>query len=713
MPGGLPSKQEVENQLARILGSSAFGGAERPARLLRFLVEETLDGRAAQLKESVLAVAVLGRSPGFDPKIDPIARVEASRLRTRIELYYGSEGTNDDVRILLPKGTYSPVFELRERHGDPLPPTSGAALLVRVLGAILLAALLVAAGFWIRPGPLAGDSARIKLAMAAPDGTTLHSIAMSPDGETVAIAAYKEGISKLYIRRLDSFTATALPGSESAGYPFWSPDSRAIGFFAKGKLQIADLSGGPPRSLCDAPLGRGGTWSASGEILFAPSVASVLYRVSSTGGAPVPVTKLNASRSDTAHMWPHFLPDGRRFLYLAIASNPAMSGIDVSSTSTDTASRLVPAGSLGGPAGRNPGYILFERNGALSAQQFDSGRATVNGEPLIIAQQLRFDPLTRYAFLSTSNNGTVAFVSGSPFDQEVAWLDAKGAAPVRAGGSGDIISLRLSPSAQYALVNRNDEQSGRPGAWILDLARGSAHPLSRQYVDWFPIWSPYENEAVFSRVRTKAPIMDLMRVPTAGGEPVLLHSFDHAVFPSDWSPDGASIAYTAYDGNMRTQVWILPVATKGAGQPYPFSAPGHNSGGAVFYPSPVGRTSPWIAYTSDESGRNEIYVQSFPKPVRKIQVSPAGGDRPLWRADGKALFFVDPKGRLTDVRVVDPRTMQTGTPTSLRTLPAPNPAVPYFALNYAPAADGSRFLVRQRIGAVEPESISVMTNWRP
>ena len=194
---------------------------------------------------------------------------------------------------------------------------------------------------------------------------------------------------------------------------------------------------------------------------------------------------------------------------------------------------------------------------------------------------------------------------------------------------------------------------------------------------------------------------------------MLLHSFDQAVFPSDWSPDGASIAYTAYSRNMRGQVWILPVAAAGTGQPYPFSEPGHNSGGAVFYPAPRGRTSPWIAYTSDESGRNEIYVQSFPKPVRKIQVSPAGGDRPLWQADGKALFFVDAKGRLTSVPIVDSRTMRTGTPTPLRILPAPNPAVPYFALNYAPAPDGSRFLVRQRIGVVEPESISVMTNWRP
>src|SRR5262245_27711164 len=254
MPAAVPSRLEVENQLARILAGGAFAGGERPARLLRFLIEESLKGRAAQLKESVLAVAVLGRAPGFDPKIDPIARVEVSRLRTRMELYYGSEGKDDDVQITLPKGTYSPVFEYRERPTEPLPRKRPVPILLRALGASALVVLLLATIYWLRPGP--AGIVRMKLAMAAPEGTTLHSIAISPDGATMAIAAYKEGVSRLYIRQLDSFAATPLPGTESASYPFWSPDGRAIGFFAKGKLQVIDLNGGPPRTLCDAPIGR-------------------------------------------------------------------------------------------------------------------------------------------------------------------------------------------------------------------------------------------------------------------------------------------------------------------------------------------------------------------------------------------------------------------------------------------------------------------------
>src|SRR5262249_28789272 len=204
---------------------------------------------------------------------------------------------------------------------------------------------------------------------------------------------------------------------------------------------------------------------------------------------------------------------------------------------------------------------------------------------------------------------TVAFVPGSPFDQELVWLDPKGSAPVRAGGPAGIISLRVSPTGEFALVNRYDAKSGRPGVWMLDLARGSMRPFSRQYINWLPVWSPDGTRAAFSRIRGTAPNMDLMKAAMAGGEPVLLHAFDQAVFPTDWSSNGASIAYTAYTGSLRARVWILPLDGANDNLPYGVSEPGCNSGGAVFYPEPEGRTPSWIAYTSDESGRNEVYVQ--------------------------------------------------------------------------------------------------------
>jgi eukaryotic-like serine/threonine-protein kinase len=710
MPAAGPSRVEVEIEMARILASPEFVGAERPAKLLRFLVDESLEGRAAQLKESVIAVAVLGRAPGFDPKVDPIVRVEVSRLRSRMELYYGSNGRDDAVRINLPKGSYSPLFEYRER------PVGGARVRtfrpsVRLLGGCALLAVMGTAILWLRPGVVAIDQARVKLAMAAPEGTTLHSIAMSPDGAAVAIAAYKDGVSRLYVRRLDSFDATAVPGSESASYPFWSPDSRAIGFFANGRLQVIDRSGGPAKILCDAPIGRGATWSAAGEIVFAPTVSGPLYRVPSSGGKPAPATVLDRSRSDIAHMWPQFLPDGRGFLYYAISSDASMSGIDVTDAPSGASRRVVAAGSGGALAGRSPMYLLFERNGALTAQRFDPARALGSGDPFPITPHLRIEPLSRYAFLSTSRTGTVAFVPGSPFDQELVWLHPNGSAPVRAGGPAGIISVRISPNGDLALVNRNDEQTGRPGIWVLDLARGSMRPFSRQYIDWLPVWSADGTQAAFSRIRGSAPNMDLVKAAIAGGEPVVLHAFDHAVFPTDWSSDGASIAYTGYTGSFG-RAWILPLG--GANHsPYAVSEPGHNSGGAIFYPDPEGRSPAWIAYTSDESGRNEVYVQSFSKAGRKIQISTDGGDRPLWRADGKVLFFVDAKGRLMHVAVVDPGPMKTGAPTPLLTLPPPNPTAPPFALSYAPSPDGSRFLVRRRIEPAGSESISIMTNWKP
>jgi eukaryotic-like serine/threonine-protein kinase len=710
--GRTPSQQQIEEALAKVLASASFAAAERPARLLRFIVMEGLQGRAAELKESVIGVQVLGRNPGFDSKLDPIVRVEISRLRTRIDLYYGSQGKEDELQISLPKGTYAPVFAFRDAAGGPapIPPPRWRGRIWTLVAAV---ALPIAAGIWFQTGRPREDTPRLNLAMAAPDGATLHSIAISPDGATVAIAAYADGESKLFVRRLDSFRATSIPGTEWATYPFWAPDNRTIGFFARGKLLAVDILGGAPRVICDATLGRGGTWNAMGEIVFAPNVSGPLYRVPAAGGKPVRVTTLNTSRSDIVHWWPQFLPDGRRFVYLALSSNIAMSGIYVSSTTSESPQRIVAAGSGGATVGLNSGYLLFERNGALTAQSFDVDRAAVRGDTVTIAQQVRFDPLTRYASVSASSSGTVVFVSGSPFDQELVWMNPGGAAPTRVGGLGDLLSIRMSPGERYVLVNRNDEQSGRPVIGVLDVARGSTHPLDRQYVDWFPVWSPDERTVAFSRVQTTAPQMNLVSVPIAGGEPTLLHSFDRPVFPSDWSRDGAWIAYTAYTKNLRSAVWILPVHGGNPDGPIAMTGSEHNAGGAVFYPESGGRRPPWLAYTSDESGRDEVYVQSFPVPNRKIQVSPAGGNRPLWRADGKALFYVDAKGRLMSIGVIDPQTMESSEPIPLLTLPAPHPAAPYFALNYAPAANGNRFLVRRQSKPAEAEMMSVMTNWKP
>lgn len=697
-----------------MLASTSFAGAERPARLLRFIVTESLHGRAAELKETVLGVQVLGRSPGFDPKLDPIVRVEISRLRTRIDLYYGSQGQDDKVQIILPKGTYVPVFQLRDDPAERAAPSPVSRRPGVAAALVTAGALLIVAGLGLRQGEPRDDSPRLKLAMAAPDGTTLHSLAISPNGAAVAIAAYADGVSKLFIRRLDSFTPTPLPGTEWATYPFWSPDNHTIGFFAKGKLQAVDLQGGVPRIICDAALGRGGTWNEAGDIVFAPNVSGPLYRVAAAGGTPVRITTLNSSRSEIVHWWPQFLPDGRRFLYSAVSRDRSMSGIYVSTATSEKAQHIGAVLSGGTLAGYNRGHLLFERNGVLAAQSFDLDRVTVRGDPVTIAQNVRFDPLTRYVFASGSGSGTVVFVSGSPFDQELVWMDPSGDAPIRVGDVGDILSIRMSPSERYVLVNRNDEQSGLPLAGLLDVARGSTHPLDRRYVDWFPVWSPDESAVALSRVSKTAPRMDLVRVSKKGDEPTVLQRFDQPVFPSDWSGDGVWIAYTAYTEKLRSAVWISRVGSSGnQNAPFALTDSDHNAGGAVFRPEGAGRGPRWVAYTSDESGRNEVYLQSFPSPTRKIQVSPAGGNRPLWRADGKALFFVDLKGQLMSVRIINAETMESGEPVPLLTLPAPHPAAPYFALNYAPVSNGSRFLVRRQAKSAGADTIAVMTNWKP
>jgi hypothetical protein len=248
--------QKILAELERALASAAFANADRPGRLLRFLVEETVSGRGG-LKESVLAIKVLGRHPGFDPKTDPIARVEVSRLRSRLELFYASESRNHGVRIVLPKGSYAPVAK-------------SSNLLARksMWAAAVVAAFFL--GLWVasirRPAKPPGAS----LSMLSPAGTTLLSFAVSPDGSEIAFTAAAQGTARLYLRRLDSFTARMVPDTETATYPFWSPDGKSVGFFTQGKLKAVDVSGGAARTICDAPLGRGGAWGAHGDILFAP-----------------------------------------------------------------------------------------------------------------------------------------------------------------------------------------------------------------------------------------------------------------------------------------------------------------------------------------------------------------------------------------------------------------------------------------------------------
>src|SRR6266851_4830344 len=278
--------ERVRAQLDRILASAAFADAQRASRFLCFVVERTLEGRTGEIKESVIAVEVLGRSPSFDSKSDPIVRVEAGRLRDRLSSYYQGEGEADHVLIALPKGGYVPEFSERR----PLAPTNRTAVL--------------------------------RLSILPPENASFDCFAVSPDGRKLAFTAALSGDPLLWVRALDSLEAKPLAGTDFASSPFWSPDSRSIGFFTPSKLKTVEIAGGPTRDIADVVVGRGGAWSPEGVIIFCPRPIGILHQVAATGGTPQPVTSLDLARAEAAHVLPQFLPAGHHFLYLGRVPAP-------------------------------------------------------------------------------------------------------------------------------------------------------------------------------------------------------------------------------------------------------------------------------------------------------------------------------------------------------------------------------------------------------
>src|SRR5215467_8843782 len=330
--------ERVRAQLDQILSSATFCDAERASRFLCFVIELSLEGRADEIKESVIAIEVLGRNSSFDSKSDPIVRVEAGRLRDRLGSYYEGEGLADRTLISIPKGGYVPEFSERN------PPTPSKRIDV------------------------------LRLSILPPDSTSFESFAVSPDGRKLAFTAALNGRMMLWVRALDSLEARPLAGTDNAVDPFWSPDSLSIGFFVPHKLKVVEVSGGPSRDIADVVVGRGGAWSSEGVVLFCPRPVGILYQISAAGGAATPVTSLDQSRAEVAHGFPQFLPGGRQFLYLAASCRPAESSIRVGSLDSTTSKVLFNSdvGASYSPAlAGHAGSLLFVSQGSLMAQPFD------------------------------------------------------------------------------------------------------------------------------------------------------------------------------------------------------------------------------------------------------------------------------------------------------------------------------------------------------
>jgi len=528
--------------------------------------------------------------------------------------------------------------------------------------------------------------------------------AISPDGRTLVFVAASAGNPKLWVRPLDSTVARELPGTEGAQFPFWSPDCRSIGFFANGKLQRIDLAGSPPVTLADAPNGRGAAWNSQGIIVFTPSAASSLLQVAATGGSVTALTTLDPARGENTHRWPLFLPDGRRLLYLVRGDRPHITGIYLGSLErpqdktqvleTSTAAAYSPS------HGKHPAYLYWVRQQTLLAQPFDTEHAQFSGDavPVPGAHIVALAPGYGRSSTSASNDGTIIFGTGSDRYQ-LSWLNREGKLLSTVGESDRYAALRISPDGKRIVVVLADS-SANPDTWVLELARGIPSRLTFSGSFGTGVWSP-DGQRIAYHLLNNTKLLE-KSASGAGHEETVLQS-QYTVYLNDWSPDGRFLVYTQLSPEGRSELWLLPLG--GDHKAAPFLKSAFNE-----FQGQVSPDSNWIAYTSDESGRNEIYVQSFPATGAKWLVSNGGGNFARWRKDGKELFYraLDGKLMVASIRNVT-RGLEFGTPAALFRVSEPQGQ---FSYAYDVAPDGQRILalVPAQV-AGDNASLTVVINW--
>jgi Tol biopolymer transport system component/predicted Ser/Thr protein kinase len=667
-------------------GRPAFGGKTKAS-----LIASILSAEPAPL--SALA-------PMTPPALDRVvktclAKSPDDRFQTahdlKLQLEWIAEGGSQ-------AGVPAPVAAHR-RHREWMAWTSTALLVV-------LAAILGALYYRSATAPV-----RVVRSSILPPPKTVYDfqgaagagpVAISPDGTKIAfVATGEDHRSMIWVRALDENEGRPLPSTDSGSFPFWSPDSRFLGFFAGGKLRTIEASGGPPLVVCDAPDGRGGAWSPAGVIVFGGRYTS-LFKVAATGGQPVPATKLEEAQQERSHRFPVFLPDGRHFLYLVTPTGGETEQNAVYLGSIDSLERKLIVHTAY-PAAYANGYLLYLRERTLIAQPFDLRRNEVTGDGVPLAEHVQVDTIFALSMLSVSQNGILIYQSGAGSNNsQLAWFDRSGKQVSTLGEPAVHFTLSISPDAKKVAAEFFDVQSSNSDIWVLDTARGLKTRFTFDPArDYYPVWSPDGSQIVFASARGKAQADLYLKSSSGVGSDQLLLQSDQEKLPTDWSRDGKYLAYTVQDrtSNTGSDIWVLPMF--GDRKPFLYLQTPFNEGAAHF--SPDGK---WIAYYSNESGKNEVYVAPFPGPGGKFQVSNSGGVNPRWRHDGKELYYMS-----MDRRVMAAEVKEEG---AALTFGAVHPLFQTRAVSifwgYDVTADGQRFLVNS-LEQEESQPLTLVVNW--
>ena len=574
-----------------------------------------------------------------------------------------------------------------------------------IVGAVLLVGLLSALAL-LYFNRASSDTHAVRLAFNPPpelafNDTQPNAAVISPDGQKIAFTATSaDGKTMLYVRNLDSMEAKLLPGSENALEPFWSPDSRSLAYGSNGKLKRSDLTGANAQVLCDSARLIGGTWSKDGIIVFAPDYRTTIMQVSAQGGEPQPVKMKTEDNGVERHRFPYFLPDGRHFLFFR-----EQKGIWVGSLDSPEIKQIVvqPGVAVYAPQG----WLIFIQNDTLVAQTFDAGKLALTGEPIPIIIEAQTSRAVRR--FSVSDNGVLVWQGPWQRDYQLVWYDRTGKQTGAIDAPTNVSvgqSPMLSPDGKRVVVRREMNSGTGPtvgtgsNLWVIDLEKGTGLRITSTFSQT-PVWSPDGSRVAYNTGNGVA-----VKAANGSGDPETL--LTRTAFTSTWSPDSRFIIFMERGVKSRMDLWALPMF--GERKEYQLS----NSQFDEQTPqlSPDGR---WLAYTSDETGNHEIYVQSFSADGKlgadKKRVSTSGGRLPIWRRDGSELFFIAADAQMMASSVkTDGAEFQFDTPKPLfktRTLALEGAIF----REYDVSPDGQRFLIGTLIGESTAPPPTVILNW--
>lgn len=574
-----------------------------------------------------------------------------------------------------------------------------------VAAAIVLAVLGVIWSFWPAAGTGSVPLPLAQFTWTLPEGMWLESApVVAPDRARLVFVGAEASGRRLFVRDLSSRDAVAIPGTEGAQQPFWSPDGQWVGFFAAGKLMKVALHGGAPAALADAPNPRGGTWNASGVIVFQPLFRdSTLFSVPSSGGSPEPVTQFDAAGGDATHKWPVFLPDGEHFLFQVVALEEARRGVYLARLGdpgrkavrlfrSDTGATYVP------PSDGGSGFILSAMGDHVEVRRFNQRSLELEGDARTLRLAAAAGTPHHEPMLSASRD-VLAFSSVHvPWGTHTAAVNLDGS-DVRLWPDAELGGwLRLSPDGRQLLRAVVDPLRGAPDIWVEDLARGTrVRVTTSRGFNVSPVWSTDGRRVAF-RTGTASKGHLALAAADGTGDHVVLPCPGQVCEPTDWSPDGRLLMVNAGD-----DVWTVSIESGAASAP--LLTEGFVERDARF--SPDGR---WMAYVSEESGRPEVSVRALSGTPNRLVVSSGGGDQPVWRRDGRALFYVRPDGRLHSVPVREDGSanLVVGVPTPLNVPPL---APRHWGTVYDVSPDGKRVFLPRPDGRPAPRAIDLVLNW--